>query len=68
MLWLQLAFYVLAGIGWLTRKRERSLLAVRVAFHFCLLNAAALKGFVDFLGRRDRSTWEKSESTRRSDV
>jgi cellulose synthase/poly-beta-1,6-N-acetylglucosamine synthase-like glycosyltransferase len=68
MLWLQLAFYALAGIGWLTRKRERSLLAVRVAFHFCLLNAAALKGFIDFLGRRDRSTWEKSESTRRADV
>jgi cellulose synthase/poly-beta-1,6-N-acetylglucosamine synthase-like glycosyltransferase len=65
MLWLQLAFYALAGIGWLTRSGARSLWVTRVAFHFCLLNAAALKGFVDFLRRRDRSTWEKSESTRR---
>jgi cellulose synthase/poly-beta-1,6-N-acetylglucosamine synthase-like glycosyltransferase len=62
----QIAFYLLAGWGLLVRDHPRAPTIVRIPFHFCLTNAAALKGLVDFLARRERAVWEKSASTRRS--
>jgi cellulose synthase/poly-beta-1,6-N-acetylglucosamine synthase-like glycosyltransferase len=62
---LQLAFYALAFTGFLLRRRDGAPALVRIPFYFCLVNAAALKGLGDFLVGRDRSVWEKSESTRR---
>jgi cellulose synthase/poly-beta-1,6-N-acetylglucosamine synthase-like glycosyltransferase len=61
----QIVFYLLAVWGLLVRDRPEAPTIVRIPFHFCLTNAAALKGLVDFLARRERAVWEKSASTRR---
>ena len=62
---LQGLFYALALTGLAVRGAPRAPTVVRIPFHFCLVNAAALKGLVDFLRRRQQTIWEKSESTRR---
>ena len=64
---LQATFYVLALYGFLLAGRSSTPAPVRVPLHFCLVNAAALKGLFDFLLRRERSIWDKSETTRRED-
>ncbi len=62
---LQGLFYALALTGLAIQGAPRVPAVVRIPFHFCLVNAAALKGLVDFLRRRQQIIWEKSESTRR---
>ncbi len=62
---LQGRFYALALTGLAIQGAPRVPTIVRIPFHFCLVNAAALKGLVDFLRRRQQTIWEKSESTRR---
>jgi lysophospholipase L1-like esterase len=62
---LQLAFYSLSIAAYLLSPFGNVPAALRLPFYFVLVNAAAMKGLLDFLRGRRRATWEKSESTRR---
>jgi glycosyltransferase involved in cell wall biosynthesis/cellulose synthase/poly-beta-1,6-N-acetylglucosamine synthase-like glycosyltransferase len=64
MLTLQLGFYALAALGWAVRNTAWAPSALLLPFYFCLVNAAALRGFIDFARGRSYARWEKSASTR----
>lgn len=62
---LQAVFYVMGGIGWLAKDCRYGILepiakVCYIPYVFCLLNFAALMGFVKFIGRRQRVTWQKA--------
>ena len=62
MLLLQIGFYSLALIG---ERRPRALPGLlRIPSYYCMVSAAAFRGFLDFLQGQSYATWEKSESTR----
>ena len=62
---LQAVFYSLAWVGWAIEMRGKAVpKPLFVPYYFCAVNAAAVKGMLDFaLGRR-RVVWEKAPSTR----
>lgn len=60
----QLGFYAIALLGIALHKTPFLPAVVRIPAYFCLVNTAAFLGFIDFSRRKDRSTWDKSESTR----
>lgn len=68
MLWGQVAFYSIALLGLLVRNVPWVPALLRIPFYFVLVNAAAAKGFYEFLRGNARATWEKSESTRRGSL
>lgn len=65
-LWiLQIIFYLMALIGQLTKDQKRGLLKViakicYVPYIFCLLNLAALVGFLKFITAKQQVTWQKA--------
>jgi len=56
---LQVAFYLLAGLGWLLAARGRRVGWLLAPFYICLLNAAALAGGWRFLLGRQSVIWHK---------
>lgn len=60
----QLVFYMLGFAAYLLARSGRVPAVLRVPFYFLLVNGAAAVGLWDFLWRRKRVTWEKSETTR----
>jgi len=65
LLLFQVGFYLIAGIGWVQEACGSPVpRVVFVPYYFCAVNAASLKGILDFaLGKR-RAVWEKAASTR----
>jgi cellulose synthase/poly-beta-1,6-N-acetylglucosamine synthase-like glycosyltransferase len=63
----QLAFYLLAGLGWAARRMRigRSRL-VYIPFYYCLANAAALVAFVRFLAGTRIAHWEPQRHVART--
>lgn len=59
MLLAQVAFYLLAWIGWRLRKRRALPLALYVPFYFCAMNLAALFGLYRHLS--STTQWKKAE-------
>jgi len=55
----QLLFYGTAAIGFTAGQRVRRSRVVSVPCAICLLNWATVVGFVRFLTRRQRATWER---------
>ncbi len=55
----QLAFYRMAGLGWLWAWRGRQVGWFLAPFYFCMLNAAAIVGGWRFITGRQPVTWEK---------
>ena len=62
MLGLQVVFYALAVIGEQWPRILPGLL--RIPAYYCMVSAAAFRGFLEFLSGQTYATWEKSESTR----
>ncbi|MCI0567249.1 MAG: glycosyltransferase family 2 protein [Acidobacteria bacterium] len=65
ILGLQGAFYSLAVVGWAVEVGGRTVpKPLFVPYYFCAVNAAAVKGILDFVLGRRRIVWEKAASTR----
>lgn len=58
----QIAFYAAAFCGIFIRKRLGRILAV--PFYFCMINLAALVGFIRYLRGKRQSFWEVAPTTR----
>jgi len=62
---MQGAFYSMALAGWALEARGRAVpKALFVPYYFCAVNAASVKGMLDFVLGRRRVVWEKAASTR----
>jgi len=57
---LQLLFYSAAMAGYMIQSSNRKGPFVNVAYAFCLLNWATIVGFMRFILRRQRVTWQKA--------
>lgn len=60
LLQLQLAFYVLAGMGYIFEKKEIKFKPFFIPYYFLMMNYAAIAGFVRYLQGSQSSMWEKS--------
>ena len=58
---LQLLFYVIAIIGWLTNSKNK---AIRITTYYCMAILAQWNGMFNVLTGAAKATWEKAESTR----
>lgn len=56
---LQLAFYVLAFVGYIFRNSKTRLQIIFIPFYFVFMNVALFTGFIDFLRNRNHTIWEK---------
>lgn len=56
---IQMVFYILALAGWFLRKRVKKKVLF-FPYYFCLLNLAALIGFIYFLAGKEFATWKPS--------
>ncbi len=54
---LQVAFYLLALLGWVWRRRRKLPAIVSVPFYFCLVNVAAALGICEALAGRTYTVW-----------
>lgn len=59
---LQLAFYLLAAVGWMLEKRARAPKIFYLPYYFCLVNLAALLGIARFFGGSLSPTWQTVRS------
>lgn len=58
---LQLAFYLLAVVGWSMRSNKHQPSFIYVPFYFCTMNLAALRGLLRFLAGNHSTLWRKAE-------
>ena len=56
----QLVFYAAAVGGYLIRDSKKKVRWLNVPYAFCLLNWAAVMGFLRFINGRQRVTWERT--------
>jgi cellulose synthase/poly-beta-1,6-N-acetylglucosamine synthase-like glycosyltransferase len=61
--YIQIGFYLSAVIGWILNKHLIKFKFFSIIYYFCLINIAALIGFLRFLTGEKMSTW--SHATRR---
>ncbi len=61
LLVLQLAFYLLAGLGYLLRHRPAPFPGFFAPFYFLIMNYSVYAGFLRFLQRKQSVTWEKAK-------
>ena len=56
-----LAFYSAAAGGWLAERIGRRTRLLYLPYYFCRMNLATLRGFRDFLTRRQNAVWTRVE-------
>jgi biofilm PGA synthesis N-glycosyltransferase PgaC len=57
---LQIGFYVLALLGYMSNERKISIKGFFVPYYFCVMNFSVYAGFVRFLKGKQSVVWEKS--------
>jgi cellulose synthase/poly-beta-1,6-N-acetylglucosamine synthase-like glycosyltransferase len=55
---LQILFYLGALIGYFAQKQLWIPKILRLAYHFCIINSAAILGIIQFFHREKRTVWE----------
>ncbi len=63
LLFMQLIFYVAAGIGWLLMRHSHAFVLTTVPFYFLFMNFCMLKGAYIFLLNKQTVMWPKAERT-----
>lgn len=58
---LQLLFYLIALIGWITKSGNK---IVKIVSYYCMTVIAQWKGVINMLTGKSKPVWEKAESTR----
>jgi hypothetical protein len=54
-----LAFYAAATGGWVAERIGHRSRLLYLPYYFCRMNLATLRGFRDFLGRRENAVWTR---------
>ena len=57
---LQVTFYLMAGLGYLLKRNKLSVKALYVPYYFCMMNYAVIAGFFRYLKGQQSVTWEKA--------
>jgi cellulose synthase/poly-beta-1,6-N-acetylglucosamine synthase-like glycosyltransferase len=57
----QIAFYILAFLGYLKRDKKVSIKGFFVPYYFCVMNFSVYAGFIRFLKGKQSVVWEKSQ-------
>jgi biofilm PGA synthesis N-glycosyltransferase PgaC len=60
VLYVQIAFYALASIGWLFVRSGKKLGLMAIPFYFVFMNYCLVKGFIKYIKGRQSVLWEKS--------
>ena len=57
---LQIAFYLMAGLGFLLKRYKLTVKILHIPYYFCMMNYAVMAGFFRFLKGQQAVTWEKA--------
>lgn len=60
----QIIFYLLAAVGCLFQMKGRRSRLAYIPYYFCIVNVAAMVGFLEMLSGVKRPTWQRAESSR----
>jgi cellulose synthase/poly-beta-1,6-N-acetylglucosamine synthase-like glycosyltransferase len=63
LLFMQLIFYIAAGIGWLLMRRNHAFVLTTIPFYFLFMNFCMLQGAYIFLLNKQTVLWSKAERT-----
>jgi len=58
---LQLAFYALAGLGYIFQDKKISIKGFFVPYYFAVMNVSVYFGFIRFIKGQQSAVWEKSK-------
>ena len=61
MLWAQIAFYLLATIGWFLERRQLKVKMFFIPYYFCMMNYAVYRGFGRFMNGSQSVLWERAK-------
>ena len=57
----QIAFYLLAFMGFMLEKRSIRIKALFIPYYFCIMNYAVMMGIIRFFSGRQSAAWEKAQ-------
>ncbi|HEK19251.1 MULTISPECIES: glycosyltransferase family 2 protein [unclassified Mucilaginibacter] len=57
----QVAFYLLAALGFLMEKRHIRIKALFIPYYFCVMNYAVLAGILRYFTKKQSAVWEKAQ-------
>jgi len=63
LLFMQLIFYIAAGIGWLLMRRNHAFVLTTLPFYFLFMNFCMLQGAYIFLLNKQTVLWSKAART-----
>jgi len=61
LLALQIVFYLIALVGWVTKSGNR---IIKIISYYCMTVVAQWKGVINIISGKSKPVWEKAESTR----
>jgi cellulose synthase/poly-beta-1,6-N-acetylglucosamine synthase-like glycosyltransferase len=61
LFWLQVAFYVMAIVGWVLQNRNIRIKLLFVPYYFSMMNYAVFMGFFRFIRGKQSAVWEKAK-------
>jgi FtsH-binding integral membrane protein len=59
--YLQIAFYVLAIIGWFLERKQLKVKAAFIPYYFCIMNYAVVVGMIRFFQNKQSAVWTKAK-------
>ncbi|MDO3641014.1 glycosyltransferase family 2 protein [Mucilaginibacter sp. L3T2-6] len=57
----QIAFYILAFLGFIMEKRHIRVKALFVPYYFCVMNYAVMMGIIRYFTKKQSAVWEKAQ-------
>ena len=61
LFWAQVAFYILALLGWFLQNRNIRLKLLFVPYYFSMMNYAVFMGFLRYIRGKQSAVWEKAK-------
>lgn len=61
LFWLQLAFYVMALIGWFLENKQTRVKLLFVPYYFFIMNLSVVLGFFRYINNKQSVNWERAQ-------
>jgi biofilm PGA synthesis N-glycosyltransferase PgaC len=58
---MQVAFYVMALLGWILETKQLKIKVFFIPYYFCMMNYAVVMGIIRYAGGKQSAVWEKAK-------